>query len=41
MRATVRHNQASHIPPFPPTPALIPAVSLLSFPAVSKRESIL
>ena len=30
MRATVRHNQACHVPPFPPTAALIPAGSLLS-----------
>ena len=30
MRATIRHNQACHVPPFPPTAALIPAGSLLS-----------
>ena len=49
MRATVRHDQACHVPPFPPTAALIPAVPFLSFPyvsplvipAVSKRESIM
>ena len=49
MRATVRHNQACHVRPFPPPAALIPAVPFLSFPhvsplvipAVSKRESII
>ena len=48
MRATVRHDQACHVPPFPPPAALLPAVPFLSFPPVSpsvipaclKRESI-
>ena len=30
MRGTVHHDRACHVPPFPPTAALIPAGSLLS-----------
>ena len=49
MRGTVHHDRACHVPPFPPTAALIPAVPFLAFPPVSpsviparlKRESIL